>query len=430
MVRLQYSFLPHFSALPSSYRLTFTSTISLSPSSTLFCHYHHHLSLAGLMGEQRKLIEEAFHNNVIRVICATSTLAAGVNLPANRVIVTSLRTGREPLTVASFRQMVGRAGRKGLDEYGEAFLLIRPDASTPGTPIVEDGQAAVEYVTGEMLPLRSSIVLGKGGGLEKLLLDTIYFGSLPHNLDHENNLPCISSWKDVHAFVGCTLFSQQNASAGENGLARVQECTVRALQFLWKYTFLLHVDSTFQYNTNTGTTTSRAELASSKDSKDVEDIKDVEGSMNSSQSRDSTTSLKPNGFWPSSLGKATVLSGIPPHEAVQTIRYLEQAKDNLILTGNVQPLFLLTPPINRIIVPWTEYANIYQALLVACPEVEEPATHIGINRARLIRYQQMPPTRSIDQAKEETLLDARFYATMVLLCVLNEKPIHSIGKSW
>ncbi|PFH33086.1 hypothetical protein BESB_082850 [Besnoitia besnoiti] len=76
--------------------------------------YHH----AGLDGPSRAAIEVAYHHGILHVLCATSTLAIGVNLPAERVIVRSPEIGREALDVARFRQMAGRAGRTGYTARG------------------------------------------------------------------------------------------------------------------------------------------------------------------------------------------------------------------------------------------------------------------------------------------------------------------------
>ena len=85
--------------------------------------FHH----AGLRSDHRILIESAFRNRDLRVICATPTLAAGVNVPARRVVVRDLKryTGEKMawLPVLEVHQMCGRAGRPHLDPYGEAVLI-------------------------------------------------------------------------------------------------------------------------------------------------------------------------------------------------------------------------------------------------------------------------------------------------------------------
>ena len=89
--------------------------------------FHH----AGLAAEHRALVEDAFRDRLIKVICATPTLAAGVNTPSRRVIVRDWRRydgdygGMKPLDVLEVHQMMGRAGRPGLDPYGEAVLLAK-----------------------------------------------------------------------------------------------------------------------------------------------------------------------------------------------------------------------------------------------------------------------------------------------------------------
>lgn len=91
--------------------------------------FHH----AGLDNTERTLVEDAFKANLLKVIVATPTLAAGVNLPARRVIIRDYRRfeqniGSYPIPVLEYKQMAGRAGRPKYDAYGEAILLARSES--------------------------------------------------------------------------------------------------------------------------------------------------------------------------------------------------------------------------------------------------------------------------------------------------------------
>jgi helicase len=75
--------------------------------------------------EHRRAAEQAFRQRAVDVLIATSTVAAGVNLPARAVIVQDTLVGLEALDVATAAQMFGRAGRIGAGEgQGWAFMVV------------------------------------------------------------------------------------------------------------------------------------------------------------------------------------------------------------------------------------------------------------------------------------------------------------------
>lgn len=86
--------------------------------------FHH----AGLSSAHRKIIETAFKEGWIKILSATPTLAAGVNLPARTAVIASYRRftpgyGMYPISVLEYKQMSGRAGRPQYDDAGEAVLI-------------------------------------------------------------------------------------------------------------------------------------------------------------------------------------------------------------------------------------------------------------------------------------------------------------------
>ena len=85
---------------------------------------------AGLLPGLKNLIERLFQKGLIKVVFATETLAAGINMPARTTIISSIskRTddGHRLLTANEFLQMSGRAGRRGMDEIGYVVIVGTP----------------------------------------------------------------------------------------------------------------------------------------------------------------------------------------------------------------------------------------------------------------------------------------------------------------
>jgi ATP-dependent DNA helicase len=113
--------------------------------------FHH----AGLGPSSREIVEDSFKKGTIKVLTATPTLAAGVNLPARRVVIASILRydsdygGSVPISVLEYKQLCGRAGRPKYDTIGEAIIVS------------ESGMAAEElydhYVLGSPEPIRSQL---------------------------------------------------------------------------------------------------------------------------------------------------------------------------------------------------------------------------------------------------------------------------------
>ncbi|OJD11813.1 hypothetical protein ACJ73_09463 [Blastomyces percursus] len=160
--------------------------------------FHH----AGLTTEERDLIAEAYDKGILRVLVATCSLAAGINLPARRVILCGARMGRDLVGPAMLRQMRGRAGRKGKDEVGETYLLCQRD----------DLEAVAELLEAEMPAIASGLTPEKRG-IKRALLEAIA-------------TRLVSSRETVNEYVTCTLL-YQNMEADE--LFSMVDSTLREL---------------------------------------------------------------------------------------------------------------------------------------------------------------------------------------------------------
>jgi superfamily II RNA helicase len=85
---------------------------------------------AGILPAWKGLVEELFQSGLIKVVFATETLAAGINMPARTTVISSLSkrtdTGHRLLNPSEFLQMAGRAGRRGMDKQGYVVTVQTP----------------------------------------------------------------------------------------------------------------------------------------------------------------------------------------------------------------------------------------------------------------------------------------------------------------
>ncbi len=85
---------------------------------------------AGLLPAWKVLVERLFQRGLIKVVFATETLAAGINMPARSTVLSSITkrgdTGHRSLTASEFLQMSGRAGRRGMDPEGHVIICASP----------------------------------------------------------------------------------------------------------------------------------------------------------------------------------------------------------------------------------------------------------------------------------------------------------------
>ncbi len=85
---------------------------------------------AGLLPAWKNLVEKLFQQGLIKVVFATETLAAGINMPARSTVISAVSkrtdSGHRMLTANEFLQMSGRAGRRGMDEVGYVTVVGTP----------------------------------------------------------------------------------------------------------------------------------------------------------------------------------------------------------------------------------------------------------------------------------------------------------------
>ncbi|XP_068259494.1 helicase POLQ-like isoform X4 [Nyctibius grandis] len=157
--------------------------------------YHH----SGLTNDERRSIEEAYSTGVLCLLACTATLAAGVNLPARRVILRAPYVASDFLKKNQYKQMIGRAGRAGIDSAGESILIVQE----------KDKHLVQDLVNSPLENCYSNLLLELTKGMQSCLLSLV---GLKIAVTHE----------EVNSFMCSTLLSvQQHLLFKEKSLSEI-----------------------------------------------------------------------------------------------------------------------------------------------------------------------------------------------------------------
>ncbi|XP_064085840.1 uncharacterized protein LOC135200981 isoform X2 [Macrobrachium nipponense] len=175
--------------------------------------YHH----AGLTFDERDIVEGGFRNGSVRVLVATSTLSSGVNLPARRVIIRSPVFGGSILDTLTYKQMIGRAGRKGVDTEGESILICREG----------EKQKAQTLLASTLPPIMSCLQQDSSltSSMKRAVLEVIVSG-------------VAAGPSEVARYCSCTLLAASLKRTASESQQDAQNSILSCVQFLEENEFI------------------------------------------------------------------------------------------------------------------------------------------------------------------------------------------------
>ncbi|XP_012054135.1 PREDICTED: helicase POLQ-like [Atta cephalotes] len=343
--------------------------------------YHH----SGLTSEERRLIEDAFRESTLCVICCTSTLAAGINLPARRVILRSPYVGNQFLNLSRYKQMIGRAGRAGMGVLGESILICKKSEISK----VKD------LLTSQMDDSLSSLYIENNKGLNNLILSAI-------------QLNIASTRSELHKLTTATLLSIQQNRIGVN-LKTITDETITALLKCG----IIKVKSK---DSNTGnpnvtvvipsqTSTCKKNLSIKKGVKTVTFTSETE-------------------FQLCDLGQAAMKGPIDLKTAYTLYEDLKTAQKHLILIDNLHLLYLVTPydSISQI----TPIGSIYYDVIMELTESQmQVARLLGITEAAANKIRDGIIPKFIEKRVVH-----RFYVTLIVHELWNHHTVYSVAEKY
>ncbi len=251
--------------------------------------FHH----AGLTFEEREIVEGAFRQTIIKILIATSTLSSGVNLPARLVIVRTPFFQRSLLDILVYKQMVGRAGRKGVDELGESILMCKPSERAK---IVGLFKSTPKQIHSCLCPPPDSKCKDLAA-MKRALLEVMSSG-------------VATTKQEIQLYASCSLhFAELEKSAIESSpnndaMKSMTTSLDTTLTFLLQNDFVSSRTKPIDINQEDDTPAQEY-------------------------------------YYPTQLGLATVSSALSPDEALVVFRELRKARKNFILENELHIIYLV-----------------------------------------------------------------------------------------
>eukprot|EP01113_Clastostelium_recurvatum_P040538 TRINITY_DN6311_c0_g1_i7.p1 TRINITY_DN6311_c0_g1~~TRINITY_DN6311_c0_g1_i7.p1 ORF type:complete len:980 (+),score=109.11 TRINITY_DN6311_c0_g1_i7:49-2988(+) len=332
---------------------------------------------AGLTSEERELIEQGFSDRVLTVLTSTTTLSAGVNLPARRVIIRGIKTGIENITARVYKQMCGRAGRAGMDDYGESFLM-------PMNP-KQDTAHVKRLVSSPMEPVLSSLKGACSHAIKRIVLDSVCGG-------------IANTFTGIATFLSCTLIAQQIDA--EVWTAKI----TAALDYLISQGFLVV-------------------------------LVHAEGSHHALPSPEEQLET----FDATPLGHACYKSTLSPEEAIVLHAELNKANQGMVLSDDLHLCYLTVPlfdlPLDA--TTWQCLYRIYEGL----PDIHRKiADMVGVSPGQMFNNSEMCDRVTLrrNEVKNDVLVTrydsnhvcARFFGALALSELIQETPIEAVSAKY
>ncbi|XP_023656412.2 DNA polymerase theta isoform X1 [Paramormyrops kingsleyae] len=335
--------------------------------------FHH----AGLTFEERDILEGAFRQGCIKILAATSTLSSGVNLPARRVIIRTPVFNGHLLDILTYKQMSGRAGRKGVDTKGESLLVCKESERLKGIGLIQ----------GSLKPISSCLVKKEGEGVTtsmiRAILEIIVGG-------------VASTPEDVMSYASCTLLATSLCAENVGGAEPGESSAAKKLP------------------------ESRGAIEACVDWLMENEFIQLQ--------EDGDGDHKVKKFRPTHLGAATLSSSLSPPEALGIFADLQRAMKGFVLENDLHILYLITPVYAEwTTINWYQFYCLWESLPTSMKRVAEM---VGIQESILARSVGGKITAKTEKQHRQMAIHKRFFTTLVLLDLIDEIPLGNIARKY